>query len=89
MTNINLGTTYTHDFDNQRRTVKSEFVPNPAFSVEYEEKNRNQDFVSFLGALDFNLLNLAGTLSYQGDVGFDEREYAHIFTLQLRVPLSF
>jgi hypothetical protein len=89
LTTMNVGVTYTHDFDNQRRTVKSEFVDSPDFSVEYEEKNRNQDFVSFLGALDFDLLNLVGTISYQGDVGFDEREYAHIFTLQLRVPLSF
>jgi hypothetical protein len=89
LTNINLGTTYTHDFDNQRRTVKSEFDTNRALSVEYEEKNRNQDFGSFLGALEFNVLNLAGTLSYQYDVGFDEREYAHIVSLQVRVPLSF
>jgi Autotransporter beta-domain len=89
LTNLNLGTTYTHDFDNQRRTVKSEFEANQSLSVEYEEKNRNQDFFSFLGALDFDLLSLAGTLSYQYDVGFDEREYGHIFTLQLRVPLTF
>lgn len=89
LTNLNLGATYTHDFDNQRRTVKSEFEPEQAFSVEYKEKNRNQDFVSFLGAVDFNLFNLFGTVSYQADVGFDEREYAHIFTLQLRMPLSF
>jgi Autotransporter beta-domain len=89
LTNLNLGTTYTHDFDNQRRTVKSEFEPDQALSVEYQEKNRNQDFVSVIGTLDFSLFNLVGTISYQGDVGFDEREYAHIFTLQLRMPLSF
>jgi Autotransporter beta-domain len=89
LVNLNLGTTYTHDFDNQERTIKSEFVANPGLSVEYEEKNRNRDFVSVMAGLDFNLLNVAGTLSYQGDLGFDEREYAHIFALQLRVPLSF
>jgi hypothetical protein len=89
LVNLNLGAMYTHDFDSQRRTVKSEFVARPQLSVEYEEKNRNQDFVSVMAGLDFNVLQMAGTLSYQGDVGFDEREYAHIFTLQLRVPLSF
>jgi hypothetical protein len=89
LTNLNIGMTYTHDFDNQRRTVRSESLENKALSVKYKEKNRNQDFVSFNGALDFDLFNLVGTVSYQGDVGFDEREYAHVFSLQLRVPLSF
>ena len=87
--NFNLGATYTHDFDDQKRTVKGTYPDDPARSVEYEEENRNQDFISVFAALDFNILNVAGTLSYQRDQGFDEREWANIISLQLRVPLSF
>jgi hypothetical protein len=89
LSNVALGALYTHDFENQRYNVKALSINSPPLSVDYREKNRNQDFLSFTGALDFKLGVVRGTISHQQDVGFDERQRAYIVRLQLRVPVSF
>jgi len=89
LSNLSLGATYTHDFDDQKRTVNGDSINFPNFSVKYEEQNRNQDYMSVTGAVDFRIAMVRGTFTYQQDIGFDERERAHVFRLQARVPLSF
>jgi hypothetical protein len=85
---ISVGTSYTHDFDDQKRTVEAMSIDRPATSVEYEERNRNRNYLSVPFALRFNLGLLRGTFSYEADIGFDERERADTFLLQVRVPVS-
>ena len=55
------------------------------FSAEYDEQNRNQDFVTFTGSLEFGLFaRVRGALTYEHDQGFDERDRADRVRLQLR-----
>jgi len=88
LSNVRGGVSYTHDFEDQERTVQARSINFPSFSAEYEEENRNQDFVTFTGSLEFGLFGrLRGALTYEHDQGFDERERADRLRLQLRAAL--
>jgi hypothetical protein len=87
LSNVRGGVSYTHDFEDQKRTVEARSLNFPEFSAKYEEQNRNQDFVTFTGSLEFDLLGLRGALTYEHDQGFDERERADRVQLQLRAAL--
>ena len=88
LSNVRGGVSYTHDFEDQKRTVEARSINFPEFSVEYEEQNRNEDFVTFTGSLEFGLFGrLRGAVTYEHDEGFDERERADRVRLQLRAAL--
>jgi hypothetical protein len=85
---LRTGLSYTHDFADQERTIRSlRDDLGEDVVVTYEEENRNRDFFSLTGAIGFGWTFLRGSLNYQHDIGLDERESADIVSLQLRVPL--
>jgi hypothetical protein len=84
---LRVGLSYTHDFEDQKRTVRAISENFPPFSVEFEEENRNRNFVTFTGSLEFGVIGYRGVFTYEHDEGFDERSRADRVRLQLRVPL--
>lgn len=80
-----LGPTYTHDFADQERLVTAEPIgENLAdLTVVYTETNRNRNFISVTAAANGILGPLQTTLTYQRDVGLDEKISADIVRLQL------
>lgn len=85
--NIRTGVSYTHDFEDQKRTVSGTSENFPILSTEFQEENRNRDFMTLTGSLDFRLFGLRGAFTYEHDIGFDEREEADRVRFQLRTPL--
>ena len=68
------------------RSSRSENFPN--FSTRVEEENRNRDYITLLGSVDFALFGQAfATFTYEHDQAFDERDTGDTVRLQLRVPL--
>ena len=91
---LRTGLSFTHDFSDQKRDIRSVSNLNPEvedgvelkYSPVYEEENRNRNIFSLIAALRYDFSAVYGALSYQRDFGLDERESADIVSLQIHVP---